>query len=347
MLKQKVLARLRGEIPAEAPALPEVEAPPLQGLQIVVPPLPEDREWDEDDFVEAYVNAVQAAMPRRQKEIGEFAEPGDEVTLTAAFFHEGKALAFTAIDRETVVAGEPWPGFPGMGEGLVGVTVGELASIEATFPDDHEAEWLRGVRGAWRVRVHAIFEVPEPDWEDPNLLASIGFEGSLEAYMEKLREAEVASMAAELRLQAMHMALDRLRTRAVFSVPRELVEAELFERWVQEEAKVLVELGASESDLNLSLAAWLRDPDLYADAEKRVHISALLAAIAKRDRIEPSEEALQDALEMGAAAAGLEPDVFKREMAGDASLRRSFLENAYHLQLAEYVLSQASVHYAV
>ena len=335
MIIDSLKARLAGERP-EPIVLPDVEAPPLHDLVVVVPPLPPEREIDGERLMELYRDKLLAVAPRRRKETGEFAEPGDEVTLTAAFFHEGKGLAFTAIDRETYVAGEPCEAV-GLGEGLVGCTYDEMASIRATFPEDHEAPWLRGVSGSWRVHVRAIDAVSQPDWNDPDL--------DVDALMAALHEEEVAAMALELRNEAVQATLDLLRRRSPMDIPRKAVEAEIFDRWAHHEGRILLELDAGESDLNLSLAAWLRDAKTYADVERRIHVSALLSAIAQRDGIQLTHEALHDAVDLAATQIGVPYEEAKAAVGADPEQRAVLEQSAFHLQLVDHVMEHARIRY--
>lgn len=335
MIIDSLRARLAGGRP-EPIVLPDVEAPPLHDMVVVVPPLPPDREVDAERLMGLFKEKMQDLAPRRRKETGEFAEPGDEVTVTAAFFHEGKALAFTAVDRETLVAGEAWSA-PGLGEGLVGSTYEELASVRTTFPSDHAAAWLRGVSGTWRARVLGIDAVGEPDWNNPDL--------DVDAFMEALREEEIANMALELRTRAVNQALDLLCRRSPIDIPRPAVESEIFDRWAAHEGRVLLDLGAGESDLNLSLAAWLRDDATYADAERRIHVSALLSAIARRDGLALTHEALRDAVDLAATQLGIGYEETKKAVGADPLQRAAMEQSAFHLQLVDHVMEHARVRY--
>ncbi|MCA9567723.1 MAG: hypothetical protein KC656_07765 [Myxococcales bacterium] len=343
MLIDDLKATLAGA-PPPVLDLPPIEAPPLHDLIVVVPALPPEREVDEARLLELYEARIRETAPRRRRETGEFAKAGDEVLVTMAFFHEGKALAFTAVDRELLVAGEPWS-VPGVGEGLIGATYEELSSIRTTFPEDHEAAWLRGVTGTWRARILEIDVVSEPDWEAPDLLAQHGIDLSLDDFMVALREEEIANMALELKNQAVEITLDLLRKRAPYTVPREAVEREIYTRWAGHEGRVLLELGAGESDLNLSFAAWLRDEATFADCERRVHVAVILAAIAERDGVTLSREALQDALDTAAAMTGATPEAIKADLKDDPAGRAAFEQDAYHIQLVDHVLSHARIRY--
>lgn len=330
--------------PTDLPPLPKVEAPHLHDLVVVVPPLPADREVTAERLMELFDERVRACSPRRRRETGEFAAVGDEVVLDLAFFHEGKALAFTAGDRETFVVGAPGQK-PDIGPQLVGCTYEEVAAIRHTFPDDHEAAWLRGVSGTWRARVLEIDEVLTPDGDDPAFLEKLGITLDMQGLMEALKDEEINRLAYELKQSGVEQALDLLRARSPLTIPRELVERELFERWAAAEGQVLLRLGAGESDLNLSFAAWLRSDEAFADAERRVHISALLGAIAERDQLQLTEDALRQTLEIGAAMAGVTVQEAKEAIRDNPVQRRAVEQDAFHLMLVEHVLEKARVRY--
>ena len=76
---------------------------------------------------------------------------------------------------------------PGFEEQVIGMKVGEEKDVEVTFPEDYQAEELKGKPAVFAVKVHKITRKELPELNDEFIKDAVGAE-SLEAYTTTLRE---------------------------------------------------------------------------------------------------------------------------------------------------------------
>lgn len=343
MLADDLRAWLADPTPPQLP-LPEVEAPPLHGLRVSVPPLPDALDLTADRLMEIYVERVRGLAPSRTLAPGEFARRGDLVQVDMVFIANEGAITRTAAARQWLVAGEPWV-VPGIGEGLVGTTPLEIVDLPTAFPPDYPVPWLRGVPGHYRVRIRAIEALREPDPEAPGFYEQLGLDLSIEAFMEALRDDYIETLTRQLEATAANEVLDLLRGRSPVEIPGPLIEAEIFREWAEKEGVVMLELGSGEADLNLAFATWLRDAEIREQVRRRLHIGLLLGAIAKRDGLQLTEAELEKRLEEVAMPFGLDAEEARQSIREEPVWARRFTQDAFYLMCVEHVVDQAKITY--
>ncbi|MDX6682820.1 MAG: trigger factor [Solirubrobacteraceae bacterium] len=222
---------------------------------------------------------------------------------------------FLTIDFEGTVDGEPFPGgegrdqlvelgsgnlIPGFEEGLVGAVPNEERTVDATFPEDYAAKHVAGKDAQFVITVKDIKHKHLPDLDDDFASDSAGFDTleELRANIEeRMLEIEQEKVDSEFRAAA----LDAVVAEATVEVPAPLVEAranELLTRMLHAlghqgitKEHYLKISGKSERELV---------EDAMPEAELALRREAVLAAIIKAERIEPTEQQLLDALESAA-----------------------------------------------
>jgi trigger factor len=327
--------------PADLP-LPQVEAPPLHDLRVKVP-APED--LTPDTLLQAYDAYLKSVAPRTVRADGEPSQAGDLLDVAMAAFQgsaSDEAIPFTAQDHVELVAGGPWV-LPGLTEHLVGRLAGEVVDVPVRFPDDWPATGLRGVSASYRVRVRQITELHLPDPDDEDLLPKLGITLGMDELMQALQDRWIDERSDALAEEGQRRVLDLLRGRAPIAVPRALIEREIWERWAGNEGRVLLELGASEADLNTSFAAWLRSDELAADITRRMHVSLLLGAIAKRDGLTLERSDIDAVLESAAEVMDEDPELLREKLRDDPDRAASVANQAFHRKVVRHVLDRAQI----
>jgi len=218
---------------------------------------------------------------------------------------------FAVVDFTGTVDGEPVDGGEGRDElvelgagrlpdemeaALAGMSAGETKTVDVPFPDDHQAEQLRGKTASFEVNVKEVKRKQLPNLDDEFAGDAAGFD-TLEELREdirgKLEEAEMRAIEAEFR----EAALDAAVAEATIDVPPALVEARAHELWEQ--------LSATLARQGISPEAYQRISgkteeqmveEAKPDAERALRREAVLAAVVEAEAIEPSDEELTEAL---------------------------------------------------
>jgi trigger factor len=222
---------------------------------------------------------------------------------------------FLTIDFEGTVNGAPFPGgegrdqlvelgsgnlIPGFEEGLVGAEAGEERTVDATFPEEYGAKHVAGKDAQFLITVKDIKHKHLPDLDDDFASDSAGFDTleELRANIhDRLLELDAENIDSEFRAAA----LDAVVAEATVDVPEPLVEAranELLTRMLH----ALGHQGVTKDHYLKISGKTERElvEDSMPEAELALRREAVLAAIIKAERIEPTEQQLLDALE-GAA----------------------------------------------
>jgi trigger factor len=222
---------------------------------------------------------------------------------------------FLTIDFEGTVNGEPFPGgegrdqlvelgsgnlIPGFEEGLVGAEAGEERTVDATFPEEYGAKHVAGEDAQFLITVKDIKHKHLPDLDDDFASDSAGFD-TLEELRENIHDRLLELDAENIDSEFRAAALDAVVAEATVDVPEPLVEAranELLTRMLH----ALGHQGVTKDHYLKISGKTERElvEDSMPEAELALRREAVLAAIIKAERIEPTEQQLLDALE-GAA----------------------------------------------
>lgn len=216
----------------------------------------------------------------------------------------------TVIDFEGSVDGVPFEGgkaekfslalgsgnfIPGFEEQVVGHTTGEEFTITVTFPEDYQAEELKGKEAEFKIVLHEIKtkELPEVDDE---FVKDVSEKETVAEYREELRETIAKRLVDEAEKDVDNQISDKLVELAQGEIPEAM-----YERQVDEMVRDF-ENRLHSQGLNIGLNEYLQymgmDMDslrnVYrADAEKMVKRKLVLEAIARKENIEVTEEDIE------------------------------------------------------
>jgi trigger factor len=240
------------------------------------------------------------------------------------------------IDYLGTIDGEPFQGgegrdqllelgsgrlIPGFEEQLVGASAGEERTVEVTFPEDYPGE-LGGRNASFAVKVSEVKAKRLPELDDDFASEASEFDtlDELRAdIVSRLREADEARIDREYE----EAVLDAAVAEAEVELPEKLVHARAHEM-LDETLSALARQGISKE-------AYLRitgkDEESIAheaepEAGTALRREAVLAAIVEAEQIEPSDEAIREALEPVAERNGTKVDKLVEQLRGNGRLDR-------------------------
>ena len=240
------------------------------------------------------------------------------------------------IDYVGTIDGEPFGGgegrdqllelgsgrlIPGFEEQLIGASAGDARSVEVTFPEDYPGE-LGGQDASFAVTLSEVKAKRLPELDDEFASESAGFDTLAELRQDvvsRLTEADEARIDREFE-QAV---LDAAVAESQVELPEKLVHARAHEL-LEETLSALARQGISKE-------AYLRitgkDEEAIAhDAEPEAGTAlrreAVLAAIVDAEQIEPSEEAIREALEPVAQRSSTKVEKLLERLRSDGRLDR-------------------------
>jgi trigger factor len=184
---------------------------------------------------------------------------------------------------------------PGFEDQLIGVKAGETLTVKVKFPDDYQAEELKGKDVEFEVEVKDV-KAPLAKEADDELAKSLGID-SLEKLRELIKDNLAQQYANSSRFKLKRALLDQLDEGHSFDLPPRMVEAEFDSIWnqvVADEAKS----GRDEEDKDKT------EDELKGEyrkiAERRVRLGLVLAEVGRVNNVAISDQEVTQAMQQEA-----------------------------------------------
>lgn len=208
---------------------------------------------------------------------------------------------------------------PGFEDQLVGHKAGEDVDVTVTFPEDYQAEDLRGKEAIFAVKVHEVKgkELPEMDDEfAKDVDEEVNTLEELQAKTkDQIKETKDATAKEAIQDAAIELAVDNAK---VDEIPNSMIEEDVHRQIDQYlanmqqqgiDTKMYFQLtGTSEDDLH---------KQFEEGAERRVKTNLVLEAIVAAEKIEPSEEEVSSEISNLAEQYGMEEDAVRSALSDD------------------------------
>jgi trigger factor len=241
------------------------------------------------------------------------------------------------IDYVGSIDGEPFEGgagrdqllelgsgrlIPGFEEQLIGASARDERTVELTFPEDYGEQRLAGQPASFEVTVKEVKAKRLPELGDEFAAEAGGFD-TLEELREdiaaRLRESEQRAIDGQFE----EAVLDAAVAGAQVEVPEKLIHARAHEV-LDDTLTALARQGISK-EAYLQIAG--KDEETLAkeaepDAERALRREAVLAAVVEAEGIEPSDEAVREALQPTADRTGSSVDELIEQLESGERLDR-------------------------
>ncbi|MBI5693307.1 MAG: trigger factor [Verrucomicrobia bacterium] len=321
---------------------PEFTLPDYQNLPTEV--MPTDATEAEVDRVIEGLRADRADF----KTADRASQKGDYVKLAYEGTSEGKAITELAPDKQLYgkvpqtweeVEGENEGVIPGLGRQLAGLKAGDKKEIKITFPADFAAvPVLAGKTATYAVEIQEIRERVLPP------LDAAFFQAQNVADLEALKK----KVQADLKLQKEYQnraaqrrqVTERLGMMIDLPVPESLVEVEtqgVLRNFLEEQMRRGVPQEQFEKDKR----------ELFEGAKKaatnRVKLQLILAKIAEQEKIEVTNDDLNNFIYREAMRSQQKPDKVAKVLAGDRERLRSVQQSIIFDKAVDFLISKAKV----
>ena len=260
-----------------------------------------------DEAVEAELKRVQERNARELTREGA-AENGDIVDIDFEGFVDGVAFEGGKAEHYNLTLGSG-SFIPGFEEQIVGHKTGEEFTITVKFPDDYQAEELKGKEAEFKINLHEIKakELPEVDDE---FVKDVSDKETLDEYKAELKETVAKRLQDEADKDVDNQISEKLM---------ELLEGEIPEAMYDNQANEMVrEFDMRLRSQGLDMKTYMQYMGMDAnalkgmykeEAEKRVKLRLALEAVARKENIEVTEADLD--AEYGKMAEAYKMDVDK------------------------------------
>ncbi len=267
--------------------MPEFEPTDISAISLVRPVYePTDAEIDESLTSIADENKVYEKKGGKAPKAAE----GDLVVINFVGRIDGEAFeGGTAEDVELVIGQGRF--IPGFEDQVKGAKAGADIVVKVTFPEDYQAENLKGKPAEFEVHVKEIRAAKDASIDD-ELAKKLGLD-DLATLRQAVKDQLARQYASASRFKLKRALLDALDERHTFDLPPRMVESEFQVIWNQVEAEKAS--GQLSEEDKAKTDEQLRG-EYRKIAERRVRLGLVLAEIGRRNDVQVTEQEMNGAL---------------------------------------------------
>ncbi|WP_439509449.1 trigger factor [Marinimicrobium koreense] len=270
-----------------------------------------------------------------RKEVDRAAQDGDQVNIDFVGTRDGEAFEGGSAEGQNLVLGSGSM-IPGFEDGLVGLKAGDEKTLELTFPEDYQAEELRGAAVEFKVTVNSVSEKELPEL-DKDFYAKFGVE---KGGKPQFRKEVKANMARELKnaikAKTKNQVMDALLETHKPDLPKALVSSEI-ETLRQQ---MMQRFGGQQQ--NFDVKSLLPDTMFQEDAERRVALGLVVGEIVKENQIKVDADRVREMVEE-LASTYEEPEAVVNYYYENRQLLSSVESAALEDQVVDFILDKAKV----
>lgn len=228
---------------------------------------------------------------------------------------------------------------PGFEEQLVGAEIGKEVEIKVTFPEDYQAEDLKGKDAVFKCTVKEIKEKELPELDDEFASEISEFE-TLEEYKEDVKKNLTEKKEKDAKIAREDAAVKAAVEASEMEIPDAMLETQQ-KQMVDEFAQRITMQGMTmEQYMQYTGATYQKMVDqVKPQAEERIRTRLVLEAIAKAENIEASEEDYEEEMKVMADVYQMDTDKVK-DLMGEREKKNIMLDLAVR-KAAEFVAENA------
>ena len=246
-----------------------------------------------EELIDEEIDKVRDRNSRMVTVEGRAAQNGDTAVIDFEGFVDGVAFEGGKAEKYSLSLGSG-NFIPGFEEQVVGHEAGEEFSINVNFPEDYQAEELKGKEAEFKIKLHELKEKELPEVDD-EFVKDVSEKETVAEYRDELKE----TIAARLKGEAEKDVDNQISEKLI-----ELAQGDIPEQMYDNQANDMVR------DFEMRLRSQGMDPKMYMqymgmdmaalknmymdEAEKRVKLRLVLEAIAKQENLEVTEADLED-----------------------------------------------------
>lgn len=290
-----------------------------------------------DEDVDVMIENLQKQRQTLEAKDGAL-EDGDEATFDFEGSIDGDKFEGGSAENYRLVIGSGQM-IPGFEDGMKGMKAGEEKTIKVTFPEDYQAENLKGKEADFKINVKEVKspKLPELNEEFFELF------GVKEGGLDKLKADVRKNMEREIknagRNQVKQAAFDALLEKNEFDVPKAMLEQEINRQREQMLQRFAQQFGANPN----TFGADMLPNELFEDqALRAVRLGVLVSQIIDKEKIEVDQDRVT-AFIAEAAENYEDPqeviDYYTNDKQQRAGIESVVLED----QVVDYLLAQGKV----
>ncbi len=291
-----------------------------------------------DEDIDAEIKEEQEANARNIEVTDRPVKDGDMTVLDFEGFIDGEAFEGGKGENYPLTIGSG-VFIPGFEEQLIGAEIGKETEVNVTFPEDYQAEDLRGKAAVFKCTVREIKEKELPEIND-EFAEDVSEFDTLEEYKADIKARLTERKEKEAKDEKEAAVIDAIVKDSDMEIPEAMLATQ--QRQMVDEFAQRIHMQGLSIDQYFQFTGTTQDKmveQVRPQAEKRIKSRLVLEAIAKAENITASDEDYEDEIKVMAEAYQMEPDKVK-EMLPEKSIAQ-IKEDIAVRKAAEFVVSKA------
>ncbi|PIE01153.1 MAG: trigger factor [Thiothrix nivea] len=308
---------------------PEFEVADVSGLELTRPTV---------EITEADIDKMVEIIREQQKEWHEAeraAAEGDKIVLDFEGSLEGEPFEGGAAEDFEVElgAGRMLKDFEAA---LEGMSAGEEKIADVAFPEDYQAENLKGKTAQFKLAVKAVKESALPELNEA-FIKQFGVEdGSVETFRAEVKNNMQRELSNALKARMKQQVMDGLSELHDIEIPEALVTDEI--KHVRDEfVQNIKERGLPDAD-----AANLPDELFKPQAERRVKLGLIVGEVIRQKEMQRDQERVDNMLQT-LAASYEDPDELIEYYRGNPQVMQTIEAAVMEEMIVDWVVDNAQV----
>lgn len=263
------------------------------------------------------------------------AADGDQVNINFVGTKDGVEFAGGKADNHNLVLGSKSM-IPGFEEGIAGLKAGEQKVISVTFPEDYQAEELKGAAAQFSITVNSVAEAQLPEL-NKEFFQKFGVEKGGEKQFRKEVKANMdRELANALKAKVKVQVMDALIASHTTEVPKALVANEIQVLRNQ----MMQRFGGQQQ--NFDVKSLLPDTMFQDEASRRVTLGLIVGEIVKSSKLKPDAKRVKAMIEE-IASTYQEPKEVVEYYTSNQELMAGVESAVLEDQVVDHILAQAKV----
>ncbi len=292
---------------ANVPVKPDVEIETYKGIKI-----PEYVYTVSDTDVDKDIEDTRLRLAKDEDVTDRPAQMTDTVNIDFVGKEDGKEFEGGSAKGYDLTLGSH-QFIPGFEEGVVGMNIGETKDIDITFPEDYQAEELKGKPATFTVTLNKITGKVLPELDD-EFAKKMGSD-TVDAYRAKVRERLERNAASRSLNETENSIITEIAKGAKAEIPQAMIDKQN-EFALQRLEYNLMYQGIRLEDylkyLNTTREAYMHTFD--EESKRTVLHQLIVEKIIKLENIEATQEEIDAKVAEQAKSVGKEPEEYRKTM---------------------------------
>ncbi len=293
---------------AVVPVKPEVKISSYKGMKIKqYAYIVKDEEIEEEIKRVQERNARKVDVEGRAAQLGDIANIDFVGTVDGVKFDGGEAEGFDL----TLGSGQFIPGFE---DQVVGMNIGETKDVNVTFPENYQAEALKGKAAVFAVKLNKLQGKELPEVTDEFIKDATGSE-TVEDYKAKTKERLEKQAERRANDATENSILEAIAANTEVEIPQAMIEREI-DGLVQKFEYQLMYQGLKLEDYLNFLKVTVADfrKNYEEQAKKNVTSQLIISKLIEEEKVEATEEEVNEKVAEQAASVGKTAEEYKKNM---------------------------------